>query len=141
MTDTARLILAVMLGACFTCSAEPAASPTNKAVVICFNGKMDSGSFCSSTCFQPDGTLHPTGKMTCGFLGKVSEIEWRFLRRKGNADVYAFTRRFPANKPESKTEHQTVVFSGDKAIVFEDTFQVIVIQGPKAKEKAEQPGA
>jgi hypothetical protein len=134
MTDTARLILAVMLGACFTCSAEPAASPTNKAVVICFNGKMDSGISCS-------GTLNSTGKMTSGLRGKVSEIEWRFLRRKGNADVYAFTRLFPADKAESKTEHKTVEFSGDRVTVFEDTFQVIVIQGPKAKEKAEQPGA
>ena len=140
MTDTAKLILAVMLVACCTCGAEPATSPTNKAVVICFNGKLDSGNYCSGTCFQPDGTLHPTGKMTCGWPGKVSEIQWRFLRRKGNADVYEFTRRFPSDKPESKTENKTVEFSAERTIIFEDIFQVIVIQSPKVKDGAEQGG-
>ena len=80
---------------------------------------------------------YPTGKMTCGLPGKVSEVEWRFLQRKGNVDVYEFSRRFPADKAESKTENKTVGFRGARVIVFEDTFQVIVIQSPRVKDGAE----
>lgn len=137
MKDTAIVILAAVFVAGFTCHAEPATTPIRKAVVICFNGKLDSGNSCSSTCFQPDGTLFLSGKMTCGWPGKVSEIKWRFLRRKGSADEYEFTRRFPADKPECKTETRTVEFSTERAIVFKDASQVIVIDRPKAKDGAD----
>jgi hypothetical protein len=106
-------------------------SPRFKARVACFNGKVDSGSSCSTTNFQPDGTLHATGKMTCGFSGRVSEIEWSFVERRGTKDVYRFTRRFPSDTAAVSTSIKTVDFSESRVIVFEDKFQVVVIEPPK----------
>ncbi|MBA4017921.1 MAG: hypothetical protein C0483_12155 [Pirellula sp.] len=106
-------------------------SPRIKARVVCFNGKVDSGSSCSITNFQPDGTLHTTGKMTCGFSGRVSEVEWSFVERRGTNDVYRFTRRFPSDTAAVSTTSKSVEFSDSRVIVFEDQFQVVVIEPPK----------
>lgn len=97
---------------------------------MCFNGKVDSGSSCSCTTAQPDGTLHPTGKMTCGFPGQVSEIEWSFVERRGTKDVYRFTRRFPSDTAAVSTTRKNVEFSDSRVVVFEDMFQVVVIEPP-----------
>ena len=114
-------------------AADPSttASPRFKARVVCFNGKLDSGSSCAGTSFQPDGTLHPKGKMTCGYPGKVSELEWSFVERRGTNDVYQFTRRFPSDTPAPGTTSKTVEFSDRRVIVFDDQAQVIVIEPPK----------
>ena len=106
-------------------------SPRFKARVVCFNGKLDSGSSCASTCFQPDGTLHTKGSMTCGFPGKLSEIEWSFVERRGTNDVYRFTRRFPSDTAAAGTTSKTVEFSNGRVVVFEDKVQVVVIEPPK----------
>ena len=105
--------------------------PRFKARVVCFNGKLDSGSSCASTCFQPDGTLHPKGKMTCGFAGQVSEVEWSFVERRGTSDVYRFTRRFPSDTAAVSTTSKSVEFSDSRVVVFKDKFQVVVMEAPK----------
>jgi hypothetical protein len=105
-------------------------SPRFKARVACFNGKLDSRSSCAGTNFQPDGSLHPTGKMSCGFPGKVSEIEWSFVERRGNKDVYRFTRRFPSDSGAASTTSKSVEFSESRVVVFEDKFQAVVIEPP-----------
>lgn len=105
--------------------------PRFKAHIICFNGKVDSRSSCSTTNFQPDGTLHATGKMTCGKAGQVSEVEWSFLERRGDSDVYRFTRRFPSDTATASTTTRDVEFSNGRVVVFEDEYQVIVIEPPK----------
>lgn len=105
--------------------------PQFKAHVICFNGKVDSRSSCSTTNFQPDGTLHATGKMTCGKPGHVSEVEWSLLERRDDHDVYRFTRRFPSDTAAASTATKDVEFSNGRVIVFEDEYQVIVIEPPK----------
>ena len=115
----------------FAADAPAKSSPRFKARVVCFNGKIDSGSSCAGDTFQPDGKVHPTGKMTCGFPGKVSEIEWSFLEQRGSTDVYKFTRRFPSDTPSAKTTTKTVEFSDRRVIVFEDESQVIVLEQPK----------
>ena len=107
------------------------ASPRFKARVVCFNGKLDSGSSCGGTNFQPDGTLHATNKMTCGFPGQVSEIECAFIERRGDKDVYRFTRRFPSDTPAASTTSKTVEFSNSRVVVFEDKVQAVVIEPPK----------
>jgi len=116
-------------------SATPAASgkllPRFKASITCFNGKVDSKSSCSGTNFQPDGTLHATGKMTCGFPGRVSEIEWSFIERREAGDVYRFTRRFPLDTADISTTTKDVEFNDGRVIVFEDEFQVVVIEPPQ----------
>jgi hypothetical protein len=106
-------------------------APRFKARVICFNGKLDSGSSCSGVNFQPDGPLHATGKMSCGFPGQVSEIEWSFIERRGPKDVYRFTRRFPSDTPTPSTTNKTVEFNNSRVVVFEDQFQAVVIEPPK----------
>jgi hypothetical protein len=107
------------------------ASPRFKARVACFNGKLDSGSSCASTCFQPDGTLHAKGKMTCGFPGQVSEVEWSFVERRNEKDVYRFTRRFPSDTAAASTTSKMVEFSDRRVVVFEDKVQAVVIEPPK----------
>ena len=107
------------------------ASPRFKARVACFNGKLDSGSSCASTCFQPDGILHTKGKMTCGFPGQVSDVEWSFVERRNDKDVYRFTRRFPSDTAAASTASKTVEFSDSRVVVFEDKVQVVVIEPPK----------
>ena len=111
--------------------APPKASPRFKARVTCFNGKIDSASSCSVIAFQPDGTLHATGKMTCGFPGQVSEVEWSFVERRGTNDIYRFTRRFPADTAAVSTTSKSIEFSDGRVVVFEDKFQVVVVEPPK----------
>lgn len=125
------LSLATVSVICFGLIAADApakASPRFKACVACFNGKVDFGSSCSVTNFQPDGTLHATGKMTCGFPGQVSEVEWSFVERRGTNDVYRFTRRFSSETPAVSTTSKTVEFSNSRVVMFEDKFQVVVIE-------------
>ncbi len=107
-------------------------SPRFKARVICFNGKLDSGSSCSVANFQPDGAQHAKGKMTCGFPGKVSVVAWSFVEHRGSNDVYHFTRRFPSDAAAVTTTTKTVEFSNRRVVVFEDSAQAIVIE-PVAK--------
>ncbi len=106
-------------------------SPRFKARVVCFNGQLDFGSSCASTCFQPDGTLQAKGNMTCGFPGQVSEVDWSFVERRNDKDVYRFTRRFPADTGVTTTTSKTVEFSDSRVVVFEDKFQAVVIEPPK----------
>ena len=106
-------------------------SPRFKALVTCFIGTVDSGHSCSVTCFQPDGTLHPKAKMWCGIPGQVSEVEWAFVERRGNKDVYRFTRVFPFDTAAASTTSKTVEFSDSRVVVFEDKFQVVVMEPSK----------
>ena len=92
----------------FATDAPRKTSPRFKARIVCFNGKLDSNSSCSGTNFQPDGTLHAANKMTCGFPGQVSEIECSFVERRGDKDVYRFTRRFPSDTLTASTTSKTV---------------------------------
>jgi hypothetical protein len=105
-------------------------SPRFKARVVCFNGKVDSGSSCANRNYQPDGALHAKGKMTCGYAGKVSEIEWSFVERRGSNDVYRMTRRFPSDTPRVSMVSKLVEFSQSRVVVFEDESQVVVMDGP-----------
>jgi hypothetical protein len=119
---------------CFRLVAEDAStkgSPRFKARIACFNGKVDSGSSCTGTNFQPDGTLRTKGKMTCGFPGQVSEIEWSFVEQRNDKDVYRFTRRFPTDTALVQTTSKTVEFSDSRVVVFEDKMQAVVIEPPK----------
>lgn len=105
--------------------------PRFKACIAIFNGKVDSRSSCSTTNFQSDGLLHAKGKMTCGYPGHVSEIEWSFVERHNDKDVYRFTRRFPSDTADVSTTTEDVEFSDRRVVVFEDKFQVILIEPPK----------
>src|SRR6516162_9031195 len=73
---------------------EPAEKPRYHLLVTVHVGKVNSGICCSSTSFESDGTLFPNGgPLRCGQQGgRICEITWSFLRRRGDADVYQLTR-------------------------------------------------
>jgi hypothetical protein len=60
----------------------------------------------------------------------VSDIEWAFVERRGDKDVYQFTRRFPADGGNPSTTSKVVEYTGNRVIVFKDKWQVIVIEPP-----------
>ena len=124
------LIVASLMCARLFAADTVKASPRFKARVVCFNGKLDSGSSCASTCFQPDGALDAKGKMTCGFPGQISEVEWSFVERRGDRDVYRFTRRFRSDTPAATTTSKTIEFKDRRVLVFQDKFQALVIEPP-----------
>jgi hypothetical protein len=137
-------LLAVSLAhVCLVAAETPGkVTPRFKARVVCFNGQVDAGGFCAATCFQPDGVLHRQGAMRCGFPGQVSQIEWSFVERRGARDVYRFTRRFPVDTAAVSTTNQTVEFSDRRVVVFEDAFQVVVMEPPeneKGRRKSAAP--
>ena len=123
-----------------TQTANASLAPRFKALITCFNGKLESGSSCSGENFQADGTIHPQGKMTCGHPGKVSEIEWAFVEQRGGKDAYRFTRRFSADRDATSTTTKIVEFSDSRIVVFEDAFQVIVIGPPNEKHSVPSTG-
>ena len=130
-TLLAILTSSLIGGVCLAGDAPLKSPPRYKARVVCFNGKIDSRSSCSATNFQPDGTVHTTGKLSCGHPGKVSEIEWWFVEQHGDKDVYRFTRRFPTDATAVASSSKTVEFSTSRVTVFEDKFQTITIEPPK----------
>ncbi len=69
--------------------------------------------------------------MTCGSPGQVSELHWEFLGSENGADVYRISRRFPADGRQSETVTKKIKFTGKRTIVFEDQYQVIVIDPAK----------
>lgn len=137
----AKSLLAITLALVISRIAADTPQPTKPqhiAVVTCFNGKLDSGSFCRSTPTQEpetDPKIQVTYGMTCGSAGKVSELHWQFIRQEGEADIYRFTRRFSSDAPNAKMTTHTVSFFGKRIIVFEDEYQVIVMEGPKETKK------
>lgn len=91
---------------------------------ICYNGKPGSSGFCKTN-------LKVKGKLTCGIVGKVSEITWSFVGRRDGKDVYDFSRRFPLESESIETQTRQVEFAGDRVIIFEDKDQTIVLQSKK----------
>jgi len=131
------IIAAVVAVVCSGAAAETNAQPRYAAVVTCFNGKVDSGSFCSTTPAKEskhDAPVQVSREMTCGFPGKVSEIHWRFVGYQGPADVYQVSRRFPSDTPKATIATNSVLYFGKRVAVFEDKDQVIVMEPPRKKE-------
>ena len=108
--------------------------PRYVAVVTCFNGKVDSGSSCSTKPTQepaPDPKVKVSRGMTCGFPGKVSDLQWEYVGQRGAADLYRIARRFPSDTPNARTTTNTIAFTGKRIKVFEDADQVVVMETPK----------
>ena len=117
-------------------AAEPGALPEPRyvAVVTCFNGKIDSGSFCSAKPIQEpaqDPKVKVSRGLTCGYPGKVSEVHWQYVGQRGDGDLYRITRRFPSDTPSARTTTNTIAFTGKRVTVFEDADQVVVIEPPR----------
>src|SRR3954463_16719687 len=130
-----KIALISLLTVCLSCVCLTAAdatlkSPRFKARVVCFNGKLESATSCSSTWFFGKDTSNTKCEMTCGHPGKVSQITWSFVERRGTNDIYRFTRRFPLDSDNSSAITKNVAFSNSRVVVFEDKFQAIVIEPP-----------
>lgn len=128
-----QLSLLLVLFAFGSRAADPVPKVTSvyAAAVTCFNGKIDDATWCSAhvgKVLAPTAGSRLSGGLTCGHPGKVSEIHWEFQGSEGNADIYQFTRRFPADAGTSETVTKKIRFEGKRLIIFEDRFQVIVIE-------------
>ena len=122
------IALALLLAITANAFAADPVRPEHVAEVVCYLGKLGSGSFCSMVATQPSDRVAKEGSLKCGLNGKVSLIEWSFVERRGGKDVYRFSRRFPDPSAESPAQTKEIHFGGERLILFEDTFQVIVIQ-------------
>ena len=123
---------------------EHTVRPAHKAVVTCYNGKIESRSNCSAANFQPDGTIFPNGgPMRCGFSGRVSLIAWSLVKKDEDGDHYEFVRVFPHGEDDAKRNKKRIRFGGKRVIIFKDEHQVVVIDPPPKirKGKAEHAGA
>lgn len=135
-TISAMVVLLAAADVLFAADSEDKLPPPKfKASLVCFNGKTDSGSSCRSTMAKIEGGLRVvTGKLTCGYKGKVSEITWTYRGQKDGKDVYHVVRKFPSDTDAAKTTEMVVNFDGKRHVLFEDKAQCIVIEHPPAKE-------
>jgi hypothetical protein len=132
------LVLCLAAALCPANGKEAKRTPRIPAAITCFNGKMDSRSSCTVRSIDvPDNTA--TSKwshgLTCGTDGHTCEIKWELIRSEGGTDFYLFTRRFPADGQVSETVSREVAFSGSRVVIFEDQYQVIVIDLDKGNAR------
>ena len=105
--------------------------PQHRALVICFDGKIDNAPSCSVT----TGSQGGAGGLTCGHEGKNSTISWTFEGTEGTADVYRFECQFPATKVGAIAGiSKRIKFAGRRIIVFEDE-HVAVVMDPDVTPK------
>ncbi|MHC4060529.1 MAG: hypothetical protein ACYSUC_08495 [Planctomycetota bacterium] len=113
---------------------EEEGNPKYAACLTCFIGKIGSRSNCSSTIGKPGenvpGFKVHSQKMTCGYPGEISEIEWKFIEHKNNRDIYSLKRMFPADANEYTVTSKTVTFDGNQVVVFRDEHHVVVLDSP-----------
>ena len=130
MKTLALFLFMCLAMVCAAAEPAPETKPLFPAAVTCFNGKIDlSSSGTVSVGSVAEGSWS-TG-MTCGSPGQVSELHWEFLGSEGGADIYQFTRRFPADAEPSETVTKKIKFAGKRLTIFEDSYQVVVIGPPK----------
>lgn len=89
MKFTIYTIFIFLFTALVAATAEDSVSPQFRAAIVCYNGKLDSGSSCAVNPASAGQPLAKSGKMTCGFPGRVSEITWSFVERRDGNDVYS----------------------------------------------------
>lgn len=110
--------------------------PQYAARVTCFIGEIGSRSNCSTIIAQSSqkvANFEVTQKLSCGHPDRVSDIEWNFIGHKDNRDLYNFKRTFPIDTNEYTTALNLISFDGNQAIIFQDEYQVIVIDDPDGK--------
>jgi len=86
------------------------------------------------------GGLGLKGRITCGHVGKVSEVSWQYLRSTKQGDVYRFVRVFPLGEKSATKQVEEVTYSGEQVQVWKDSVQRILIQPSKNQvEKVAAP--
>jgi len=109
---------------------EPARLKTS---ITCYEGKIGSGSSSGAVSFAPEATYPGTsGRHKSTSPGFEHELEWTFVGRNGNKDVYrfVFTGRTKAGSSGKTTVSKEVQFDGKQVIVFEDELHTVVLESP-----------
>lgn len=135
---TLRLFLFMcLILVCSAAEPAPQTKPLFSAEVTCFLGQIGSRSKCTarSTLPGPNSKSRWSSAMTCGSGGRVSEIHWEFLGSEDGADVYEVARRFQTDAQKSETVTKKIRFSGKRLIIFEDSYQVVVIDPATVSKK------
>jgi hypothetical protein len=139
----ARAALAISCAAIATVGARgadelPAQKPRYKFELTIWLDKPDFDSHCTML-NGPGNDLLKKGKMSCGFPGKQSEIEWTFLGQHGAKDFYRFVRRFPSDGPNASTTTKEIEFADKPVTIFRDKVQIIEVAPPKpAKQESKR---
>lgn len=84
------------------------------------------------------GDMGPTGKITCGHPGAVSQVTWKFLTTSSEGDVYEFSRVFPSDTATPQTTVKQITYSGQQQVIFQDKVHRVIIK-PKPIPSS-QPG-
>lgn len=109
----------------------PRVNPRHGVRLTYFIGKIDGGQSCSSQAWvSPDLPANATVKTSekCGPSGgPTGEVEWAPVARRGDADVYRVTLRYPLEGPVTRTETVEVEFSGTRVKVFEGDDYAVVL--------------
>jgi hypothetical protein len=109
---------------------SPAQKPRYRFELIIWLDKPDFNSHGTMLNGPPDD-LWKTGKMSSGFPGKTSEVEWAFLGQRGTKDLYRFVRRFPTDGPNTSTTTKEIEFADKPVTIFRDKLQIIEVAPPK----------
>jgi hypothetical protein len=100
-------------------------------IVRCFHGGVDSGvsaSFQSrvSSSLPPNAAVRTSGRFGDAG-GPAAEVEWAFLGRRGDRDVYRVTLRYPVGAPGEEVRVVEVEFGGERVRVIEDGTHTVVL--------------
>lgn len=85
------------------------------------NHKYGDGNGCTQT-------LLTDASASCGHPGHVSEVSWIYLRSSPQGDVYAITRKYPADSNAQKTETKEITYAGEPLVLWSDDFQKIILR-------------
>jgi hypothetical protein len=105
--------------------------------IISSEGKIGPGVNGSSINAGPDSTFPGNmEKDTVTSPGHESELQWTFVGRNRDKDVYRFTfTRFTKSGSTNKTTtSKEVQFDGKRIIVFEDGFHAVVMESPSEED-------
>ena len=110
--------------------------PRYAAQLACYIGEIGSRSHCSTIINDPNKKTSANVTITsqsirCGYPSQVSEISWKFVEHKDNKDIYSFERMFPVDTNEYTLTSEVVEFEGKQTTIFQDEYQVIVLDIPR----------
>ncbi len=111
-----------------------AAPPAFQAVVTCYNGWVDSGSYTCVGSFRVLSAQSAWGnpiELICGLPNQQSKLTWQFLGTEKGVDLYRFSRVFPVSDAHAQESVRNVSYSGKRVVIYKDKFQAIVLDsGP-----------
>ena len=104
-----------------------------KFKLVSFEGKIGSGASNSTICPTPEALLPGNGGGdTVTTPGRESDLQWKFVGRDRDRDVYdfTFTRATKTGSTEKTTTSKQVQFDGKQAVVFQDDLHTVVMESP-----------